>query len=392
MKLSFEDCELDLERHELRRAGKLVEVEPQVFDLLKFLAQNSGKLVSKDELVDAIWQGRAIPDSAITARVASARKAVGDDGKAQAIIRTVPRRGLEFVAQISSDDLTIAAPRTIRRKMRFATACDGEQLAYTVSGEGPPLILSAHFPSQTDDDTAVSTDREALSILESRYTLLRYDHRGSGLSTMRLSDPVFSTWVDDLRTIADAVGFRKFALLGRSSGSMHAIEFAARHPNRVSHLILEGGYAEGRLKRQEANPTDEDTIVKMIKEGWQTNQDAFFSAYINAYFPDAPPQFAREAASKVRNSAPLENVLTFRAATNWHSVVELLPKIQIPTLILHSRNDAVHPLSEAQKLAAGLPNAELMIFNSANHWTLPSDAHWQDWQDTVFEFLDRRVG
>ena len=100
MILSFGDCEIDVERREFRRARTAVHVEPQVFDLLVYLAQNRDRVVSKDDLIASIWGGRIVSDSTLTSRINAARKAVGDSGRDQKLIRTVPRKGLRFVGDV----------------------------------------------------------------------------------------------------------------------------------------------------------------------------------------------------------------------------------------------------------------------------------------------------
>ena len=100
MILSFDDCEIDLERREFRRAGIAVHVEPQVFDLLVYLAQNGDRVVSKDEIFASVWEGRIVSDSTLTSRINAARKAIGDSGKEQKLIRTVSRKGLRFVGDV----------------------------------------------------------------------------------------------------------------------------------------------------------------------------------------------------------------------------------------------------------------------------------------------------
>ncbi len=99
-RLAFADLELDLQRHELRRAGEPVHVEPQVFDLIVHLVRNRDRVVTKDELFDTIWNGRIVSEAALSSRINAARKAVGDDGERQEIIRTIHKRGFRFIGQI----------------------------------------------------------------------------------------------------------------------------------------------------------------------------------------------------------------------------------------------------------------------------------------------------
>jgi len=98
MTLSFGDYEIDLKRRELRRAKRPVHVEPQVFDLLVYLVRNRNRVVSKDDLIASVWDGRTVSDSTFASRINAARKAIGDSGVDQKLIRTVPRKGFRFVA------------------------------------------------------------------------------------------------------------------------------------------------------------------------------------------------------------------------------------------------------------------------------------------------------
>src|SRR3979409_2546481 len=100
MTLSFDDYEIDVERRELRRASIPVHVEPQVFDLLVSLVENRDRVVSKDDLIASVWGGRIVSDSTLTSRINAARKALGDSGDDQKLIRTIARKGLRFVGDV----------------------------------------------------------------------------------------------------------------------------------------------------------------------------------------------------------------------------------------------------------------------------------------------------
>src|SRR5947199_10755035 len=142
MILSFDDCEIDLERRELSRAGIAVHVEPQVFDLLAYLAQNGDRVVSKDEIFASIWEGRIVSDSTLTSRINAARRAVGDTGKEQRLIRTVARKGIRFIGEVGEQAKSAAKapPPGLRHEIHFCTASDGARIAYAEVGEGPPLL------------------------------------------------------------------------------------------------------------------------------------------------------------------------------------------------------------------------------------------------------------
>jgi DNA-binding winged helix-turn-helix (wHTH) protein len=125
VRLTFDDYILDVARRELWRGCEPVVVEPQVFDLLVYLAQHPERVVTKDELLQAVWDGRIVSESAITNRVNAARRAIGDSGEQQRLIRTVPRKGFRFIGAIkkeAAESTKEAVPQGSRRRQRIAVA------------------------------------------------------------------------------------------------------------------------------------------------------------------------------------------------------------------------------------------------------------------------------
>jgi pimeloyl-ACP methyl ester carboxylesterase len=151
----------------------------------------------------------------------------------------------------------------VKQHVRFCSAMDGVRLAYAVHGTGPPLVRVATWLSHLELDWESTVWRHWLKGLGERHTVVRYDERGCGLSDTEIGDPSVDLWVGDLETVVDAVGLERFALLGISQGAAIAVAYAARHPGRVSDLVLYGGYARGRRFRGEAE--EEDAIVAVIR-------------------------------------------------------------------------------------------------------------------------------
>ncbi|SMX43531.1 alpha/beta fold hydrolase [Maliponia aquimaris] len=394
MRHTFADCLLDTETLTLTRAGTSVPVEPQVFDLIRLLVENAGRVVTRDEIVNTVWNGRIVSESAISARIAAARKAVGDDGKAQAVIRTVARRGLQLVAAVSA--APHAAPHaadrpaigTDRQSLRFARARDGAHLAYAVTGDGPPLFLAWHFPTSLERDWHDPDCRAFFDAVGQGRRLLRYDHRGSGQSEPALTTIDLDRAADDLCAVADAAGFDRVDLLGLSSGALFSVAFAARHPDRVRKLALMGGYVDGRLRRGAAPPDENaEAINALIRDGWRTPGSPLIGAWISAYYPDASPQTIQRWVSNIQHACTLEALTAMRSMVNTVSIAQRLPHVRAPTLVLHARDDAVHPLSEGRKLAQGIPNAELVVIDCANHNPFPGMTGWDQFLREVQAFL-----
>ena len=179
---------------------------------------------------------------------------------------------IEFIA----GGLAVAAGerygRRVKQHVRFCTAADRVRLAYAVHGSGPPLVRVATWLSHLELDWESPVWRHWLERLGERHTLLRYDERGCGLSDTNIGDPSVDVWAGDLETVVDAVGLERFALLGVSQGAAIAVAYAARHPDRVSGLVLYGGYARGRRFR--GQDEEEDAIVGAIRAGWKAPNPA----------------------------------------------------------------------------------------------------------------------
>jgi len=391
MKYCFADCILDEKTHSLTKGGVLQSVEPQVFDLILYLVQNAGILISKDQLIDAIWAGRIVSDSAISARISVARGVLGDDGKRQTIIRTVPRRGFQFMATVTRPEAHKPRSETLQstgQTIRFATADDGTKLAYATSGTGPPFFYIAHFPSHLELAWNEKTERVLFDQIGESQTLVRMDYRGSGLSDLDVTDLSLPRCAEDMKAIVDALGLGRVPIFGTSSGAMIAIEFAVKYPEHVSQLIVLGGYAEGRSARAGGNDPDrKDTIYEMAKEGWDTPKSAFISGYLSIYMPTATNEQILSLAEMLQNSCPEKSALLARQASNNHSVLPLLDKVKAPTLVLHCEGDTVHPLAQGRKLARGIPDAQLLPLDSRNHYPLPQEESWQVMMEAIKAFV-----
>ena len=154
MRYAFADCLLDTERHEFRRDGALCHLEPQVFRLLELLLERAGEVVTRDEIIDIVWNGRIVSEATIAARISAARAAVGDTGQAQEVIRTVTRVGLQCVAEVSHEAPAgpVAAPAPDPLAMRMTASADGSLIAWAEEGAGPPLIRAGHWLTNLDRD------------------------------------------------------------------------------------------------------------------------------------------------------------------------------------------------------------------------------------------------
>jgi pimeloyl-ACP methyl ester carboxylesterase/DNA-binding CsgD family transcriptional regulator len=276
-----------------------------------------------------------------------------------------------------------------RQQIRFCTAADGVRLAYATSGSGPALLRVSSFINHLEFDWDSPVWRHWHHELSRRNTLVRYDARACGLSDREVSVISFDAWVSDLETVADAAGLQRFALLGISQGVSLAIAYAVRHPERVSHLVLYGGYVRGRTKwsanaqeREEA-----ETMVKLAELGWGKDNAAFRQFFTTQFIPGGTPEQHNWFNELERVSVSPANAARFMRVTNELDVSELAPRVACPTLVLHAHHDARVPFDEGRQVAGLIPGARFVPLDSRNHVLLEGEPAWRHWLEEVRAFL-----
>jgi len=390
---AFGDCELDLDRYELRRAGLLRPVEPQVFDLLAVLIRERHRVVPKEELLDTVWGNRFVSESALTSRVKAARQAIGDDGRTQRLIRTAHGRGYQFAASVDEaaqpDPVASVSPALPVQEIRFCTAGDGTRLAYATSGAGPPLVKAANWLSHLDYDWESPIWRHWLAELSRRYRLIRYDERGCGLSDWDIARFSFDDWVDDLEAVADAAGLDRFPLLGISQGGPVAIAYAVRHPERVTHLVLLGSFAQGRRKRARTPGELElaEAHIEIVRLGWGSPDPTYRQIFVARFLPDATQEQWRSFDELQRRSTSPDNAWRFVDTFANIDVTNLAPKLTVPTLIMCSRREPDNRFEQSRMLAALIPNSRLVPLDSSNHLLPERDPAWKHFLTEIDRFL-----
>ncbi|WP_299480857.1 alpha/beta fold hydrolase [uncultured Roseibium sp.] len=394
MRYEFADCVLDTESYQLQRLGTDVPVQPQVFELLCLLAENAGKLVTKDALLERVWNGRIVSDATISARINAARTAVGDNGKTQAVIRTVQRRGLELVAPVSTNAaIQMPFANTTAKRMQtihFAQSEDGTSIAYARSGAGPAVVRAGHFLTHLEKDWSSPVWGPYLQELSSRYSLVRYDQRGTGLSDATLKGTGIENYVADLRAVVDAAGLETFPLIAASQGVPISIAFAATYPERVSRLVLYGGFVQGRARRDHQYASEEaNALMALIRSGWGKPDSPFMVAFTSVFCPGASKDEMNNMVEIQLASTSAENAAAIRTAFDQFDVSSFLPRVRVPTLIIHANADAVHPVAQGRLLASGITGAEFLQVESNNHVYLPSDPAWRQIVDAQLDFLER---
>ena len=276
-----------------------------------------------------------------------------------------------------------------RQTIRFCTSRDGARIAYATSGRGRPLVKAANWLSHLEFDWESPVWSHLLTELSREHTLLRYDERGCGLSDWDVPDLSFEEWIGDLETVVDATGVDRFPLLGISQGASIAVAYAVRHPERVSHLIIHGGYARGRLRRgtDEWQREEAETMNKLAELGWGQENPAFRQFFTTQFIPGGTAEQHRWFNELERISTSPANAGRFMRIFNEIDVVSLLPKVSCPTLVLHCVRDARVPFAEGRLIAGLIPGARFVPLESDNHLLLENELMWSRWIDELRGFL-----
>ncbi|HZM43400.1 MAG TPA: alpha/beta fold hydrolase [Burkholderiales bacterium] len=277
----------------------------------------------------------------------------------------------------------------MKQQIRFCTTRDGTRIAYATTGEGPPFVKVSNWMSHLEFDWDSPVWRHWLTELSRSHSLLRYDERGCGLSDWEPRELSFEAWVSDLETVVDAVGLERFPLLGISQGAPIAVAYALRHPERVSHLILHGGYARGRLKRDlgPQQVKEAETMRELAGLGWGKENPAFRQFFTTQFIPDGTPEQHRWFNELERVSVSPVNAVRFMTIFDQIDVTALAPAVTSPTLVMHPTGDARVPFEEGRLLATLIPGARFVPLESRNHLLLAHEPAWQRWLDEMRAFL-----
>jgi pimeloyl-ACP methyl ester carboxylesterase/DNA-binding CsgD family transcriptional regulator len=265
------------------------------------------------------------------------------------------------------------------QQIRFCTSHDGVRLAYATAGRGAPIVKAANWLNHLEFDWESPVWRHLLAELTRQHRLIRYDERGCGLSDWNAAEFSFEAWLQDLETVVDNAGADRFALLGISQGASIAIAYAVRHPERVSHLVLHGGYARGRLRRGVGVDGVEEAklTVRLAEIGWGQENAAFRQFFATEFLPDGTPEQHRWFNDLARITTSPQNAGRFLRVFYDIDVTALLPKVACPTLVLHPTRDMCVPFDEGRLLASSIPGARFVPLESNHHLLLDTEPAWQ---------------
>ena len=383
--IAFGPFRLDVRNRRLSRNGTAIGLGERALDVLCALVAAEGALVTKSELMAKVWPDTRVEENNLQVQVYALRRALGEDGDSRGYVRTVSGRGYRFIGDVPAIGEAAAAGLPAQ-EIRYCRTADGTHLAVATLGDGSPVVRAPTWMSHVEHDLRTTIWREVLTALAGRHRLVRYDARGTGLSD-RNAEISFEAAVGDLETVVDAMGLERFALLGLSQGVAVSIAYAARHPDRISRLVLAGGYARGSLVVAPQRAAAVEAMATLVAENWGSDNPAFRQLFTSLGFPEASTAQIHEINELQRVSASGETAARILKMLAHVDVSAELAKVRAPTLVLHSRDDAWIPAERSREIARGIPGARFHEIAGANHVVLPPGPLFDSYMATVLAFL-----
>ncbi len=251
-----------------------------------------------------------------------------------------------------------------------------------------PLVKASTWLTHLEYDWESPVWRHWNQFLSGHFRYIRHDERGSGMTDWEIGDLTVPRWVEDQELVVNAAGIKQpFALLGISQGAATAIAYAVRHPRRVSHLILYGGYAVGAYKRDDSDQISAyQSLIELIRQGWDNSNPVFRQLFTSRFIPEGDQVQIEWFNELCRKTTSPEAGAALMAAHGKIDVRDLLPLVRTPTLVLHADRDQITPLAEGKRLASEIPGASFVSLDSCNHVLLEHEPAWVEFQRAVLEF------
>jgi len=282
----------------------------------------------------------------------------------------------------------------MNQQIRFCKSADGVRLAYATTGTGPPLVKAPHWLTHLEYEGQSPIWRPWIESFSRSHMFLRMDERGSGLSSVDVAEISFEALVSDLETVVDAAGLERFTLFGHSQGSAIAVEYAARHPERVSHLVLLGSYVRGAMQRARsgAHLDELQAQLKLVEVGWGRDDPSYRQMFSTQFIPGGTLEQINSLSELQRKSATPENAMRIISALFSIDVRESAARVGCPTLVLHARRDRRVPFEEGVQLASLIAGARLVPLETDNHVLLAQEPAFRQFFEELEAFVPCRPG
>ena len=386
----FGPFRLETRHRLLLRDGTPVPLGTRAIDLLCELVAARGELIAKNDLMARVWPNTVVEENNLQVHISALRKALGEQANGRSWLQTVPGRGYRFAGALDGEfsprsAVTAAAPS---QEVMFCRACDGVNIAVASIGQGTPLVRTGLWMTHLEYDLSTSIWGPLLTRLAEHCRVIRYDQRGNGLSDWDIPPISFRNAVEDLEVVVNASNLEKFTLLGMSQGVATAIAYAAKHPDRISRLILSGGYSKGwRARGLPDQIARGEAFQTLARIGWGQDNPAFRQFFTSLAIPGGS-HVEMEAFNELqRRSSSPENAARLIAMLGTVDVTQQLKQIAVPTLVMHSRDDAWIPCEEGRVIAAAIPKARFVSIASKNHVVMSHEPEWERYVKELLDFL-----
>ena len=356
--LCFAGFTVDLSRLSLLRDGEPLSLRRQSFDVLRYLVEHPGRVISKDELIQKVWPHALVTDDSLVQCVKDVRAAMADTG--HRIIRTVPRRGYMFLPEVTGDTAQ-EVPTAPMSRVRYAKSGD-IHIAYQAWGEGPiNLVFAPGFVTHIESLWSEPGMARFLRAMGRFARVVLFDKRGTGMSDRVEQMPGMDQRVDDVRAVMDALKIERAVIMGASEGGSLAAYFAATQPQRCQALVLYGAFAHFAAWI----PDDEALrhLVEYIDSSWGSGRSlpSFAPSMVgNAAFESWWGRFERLGASPA-------DAMSLMRTNSQIDITDVLPTIQVPTLVIHRTGDVAVDVEGGRLIAARIPGARFVELPGVDH-------------------------
>lgn len=276
------------------------------------------------------------------------------------------------------------------RDIEFVSSRDGVQLATARYGAGPTLIKAATWLTHIERAAPGTIQQALIDEFAPRFSYVEYDTRGCGLSQRRVDELSFEAWVHDLEAVADAHGREPFTLLGFTCAAGVAVEYASRHPERVSRLILFGGFATSYHSTSHPDPAirrEGDLMIELAELGWGNSSPAFRQVFVSRFLPAATQAQWMAFDEKQRTTATPDVAVRYLRAMYGMNVKEAAARVRCPTLVLHPKDDEMVRFEQGRRLASLIPGARFVPLEGRNHIPFPDEPAWEGFVRETRRFL-----
>ena len=277
------------------------------------------------------------------------------------------------------------------KSIRFVHTEDGVRLAWRASGQGPALVKAANWLTHLEYDGESLVWSHWQKFLEEHFCYYRYDERGIGMSQRQVEDLSPTRWFPDLEAVIEAAKPEKpFVLLGISQGTGAALSYAAKYPEHVSHLVIYGGYLQGWARREPEERRRREAVCELVELGWGQSNPVFRRLYTSMFLPEGTEEqlaWFDEICARSTSPALAARLISEQGHADFSGIPE---KIEVPTLVMHCRDDGVVPFSQGAQIAAEIRDAEFVQIDSRNHILLPDEPGWETFKSVVLEFTGTR--